>query len=331
MSFIMVICFFVAACETSQETSVNTVSESESGIQEAQAEPYNGPKARVSVTEFSNKAGNSGEWWSDEIGNGMADMLISALVNTNRYIVLDRQILDDVMREQDLGASGRIRQDTAAPVGEIEGAELTFVGAVTEYTEDASGSGGSGFFNAIGGALGSASGLGVAPSMKVSYAEMAIDVRIVDTRTTRILANTVVRGEAKDSEMGISASGYTSGYSMGGAMSSWAKTPRGKVLRQCIEQAVQFFIKQTPDNYYRHGGSVSSFDQSTPATNTQPTIQSTNSGSTTYTVQPGDTLGAIAQTTTGSSANWEAIMRHNGMNSPQELRAGQTLEIPEGL
>ena len=77
------------------------------------------------------------------IGDGMADMLTTALVNSGRYIVLERESLDTVLTEQDLGASGRIRSDTAAAIGEIEGAELLIVAAVTEFDGNSGGTSGS--------------------------------------------------------------------------------------------------------------------------------------------------------------------------------------------
>src|SRR5690625_7003840 len=121
----------------------------------------------------------------------MADMLTTALFNSGRFIVLERQAVDDVISEQDLGASGRVRGETAAAIGEIEGAELLVVAAVTEFSENASGTRGS----VGGGRLGRLVG-GIAGGS--SSAHMAIDLRIIDTNTSRILAATSVEGKAKD-------------------------------------------------------------------------------------------------------------------------------------
>jgi len=74
------------------------------GIAEAQAVPYNGPKARITVSKFVDK---SAKGYYD-IGEGMTDMLTTALFNTNRFIVLERGELGEVLLEQDLAASGRI-------------------------------------------------------------------------------------------------------------------------------------------------------------------------------------------------------------------------------
>src|SRR5262249_31006604 len=84
-------------------------------IDEAQQEAYDGPKARVAVSQFKDKTGKG--WWTGAIGDGMADMLSTALFHSNRYIVLERQQVSDVLREQDLGASGRVQKGTEAPIG----------------------------------------------------------------------------------------------------------------------------------------------------------------------------------------------------------------------
>ena len=54
-----------------------------------------------------------------EIGEGMRDMLTTALFKTKRFAVLERAILDEVMKEQDLAASGRVQQGTGAATGGI--------------------------------------------------------------------------------------------------------------------------------------------------------------------------------------------------------------------
>ena len=61
--------------------------------------------------------------------------------------------------------------------------------------------------------------------------------------------------------------------------------------------------------------------------------QNINSGNftgegTTYTVKPGDTLATIAEEHLGSADKWEVIARANGIDSPDQLEAGQTLVIP---
>ena len=67
-------------------------------VAQAQMEPYNGPKARIAVARFTDSTGKG--WWTGEIGDGMADMLATTLFHSNRFIVLERQTLKDVLAEQ---------------------------------------------------------------------------------------------------------------------------------------------------------------------------------------------------------------------------------------
>ena len=120
-------------------------------INAVQMEAYNGPKARIAVAQFKDKTGKG--WWTGSIGDGMADQLATSLFNSNRYIVLERQILNDILLEQNLGASGRVRADTAASIGEIEGAELLITGAVTEFEGNSGGTQG-GLGGLLGGTIG---------------------------------------------------------------------------------------------------------------------------------------------------------------------------------
>jgi LysM repeat protein len=67
----------------------------------------------------------------------------------------------------------------------------------------------------------------------------------------------------------------------------------------------------------------------------QTTMPSTTTTSTTvapadflYVVQSGDTLGKIAER---FSVTIAAIVERNGLSSPDDIQAGQSLEIPEGL
>jgi curli biogenesis system outer membrane secretion channel CsgG len=221
-------------------------------IDEAQREAYDGPKARIAVSQFKDKTGKG--WWTGAIGDGMADMLSTALFHSNRFIVLERQQVSDVLREQDLGAAGRIKKGTEAAIGEIEGAELLITGAVTEFEGAASGGGGG--IGGIGGTAGRIIG-GIAGGLKKAH--MAIDVRVIDTKTSRVVAATSVEGEATDFALGGALAGAGGGGALGGALGGWSKTPTEKALRVCIQEAVKFIVSKTPQTYYRHnpgGGAV---------------------------------------------------------------------------
>jgi curli biogenesis system outer membrane secretion channel CsgG len=315
---VMALVLILWGCQTPQPTAKVTSGGSQT-IAEAQAESYNGPKARVAVAQFKDKTGKG--WWTGEIGDGMCDMLATALFNTNRYIVLERQILGDVMTEQDLGASGRVRQDTAAPIGQMEGAELLITGAVTEFEPGASGGGGG-----IGGWGGGVAG-GILGG--INKAHLAIDMRVVDTRTSRVVAATSVEGEATDFNLG----GVLVGSHVGGGLGGYSKTPMEKAVRVALGEAVNFIVSKTPANYYHIGGSGGSVPPapkpaaaSVPSSTqenyvafasprtisvTSPTANIRSDASTTASVagtaRKGDTLNAL-----GMKGSWYHVELPNG-------------------
>lgn len=215
-------------------------------ISEAQAERYDGPKARIAVGEFQDKTakgGWSGGWLGmfglrfKQIGDGMRDMMTTALFNSNRYIVLEREQLGAVLKEQDLAASGRIKKGTEAPTGEIYGAELIITAAITEFEGGAKGIGGGTKI------------LGVRVGGGVKKAHIALDIRIIDTKTSQIVAATSVEGNATSFALG----GATRiGGSLPVALGGFSKTPTEKAIRVCIQKAVEYIVSQTPSEYYRY-------------------------------------------------------------------------------
>jgi len=213
-------------------------------IDQAQREDYMGPKARVAVTKFLDKSAKGHS--TGKIGDGMAEMLANALFSTNRYIVLERQSLSDVMREQDLGASGRVRAETAAPIGELEGADLLIEGTITEFEPGTSGAGGG-----LGGLIpGQKWGIGgIAVGVKTSYVAMII--KVIDARTGRRLASEQVEGKATDIGGLTSGAGGGSGGALAGTLGGYSKTPMEKAIRISIEEAVRLIVAKTPAEYYR--------------------------------------------------------------------------------
>lgn len=258
--------FILGGCVTPGTQATVTSGQASPGIQEVQAEAYNGPKARIAVARFKDKTGAGQQWWNPKIGDGMADQLTTALFDSNRFIVLERETLGDVLTEQDLGTAGRISKETAAPVGQVEGAELLVVGAVTEFEGGASGAGGGlggyGGFGATGLVLGAIAG-------GYSKSHMAIDVRIIDARTSRVLAATSVQGEATDVNLGGALGGALGGGGLGAALGGWKNTPIEKALRVCIDEAVKFIVSKTPQQYY-HFTETSQPLETKPVQQTQP-------------------------------------------------------------
>ncbi len=234
---IFIVLLFTTACATAEPTAT-VKSGGGPSIGQARAEKYNGPKARIAVKKFVNKAAKGG----GDIGTGMADMMVTALFNTNRFIVLDRQDTTDIMDEQDLAASGRIKQETAAPIGEMEGAELLISGAITAFEPDISGG-----IGGVGVPLGGAF-LGVGGKKKDAY--MAVDIKVVDTRTGRIVSAVTVEGRASDYAGGVV--GAIGGVPIPFILGGYKNTPMESAIRVVINKAVDYLASQTPAQFYRY-------------------------------------------------------------------------------
>jgi len=210
---------------------------SQQNLNEVKQEPYNGPKARIAVARFKDKSAASmgaRGWYNPQIGDGMADMLATALMQTNRFIVLDRSILEEIEREQGIG-----RKPT-----QIEDADILITAAVTEFQDGASGASGG---------VGGASGLvGAILGGGFKKAHMAIDIRLVDVSTSRVLSATSVEGSSTDVNIGGMIGGFFLGGAAGTALGGWKNTAKEKALRTVIKTAVDYIVTKTPDNFYRY-------------------------------------------------------------------------------
>ncbi|MGE5197869.1 MAG: CsgG/HfaB family protein [Deltaproteobacteria bacterium] len=205
--------------------------------------PYSGPKARIAIADFDVKAAKA----TYEIGSGLREMLVTALVNSSRFSVVERQALNAVMQEQELSASGAAQAGTGPKRGSIKTADLVITAAVTEFEPEASG-GRAG----IGGGGGVASGiLGGLLSAALNKAHMALDLRIIDTSTSEVLAATRVQGQASDIS-GALFGGFLGGWGLGGGLSAYSNTPMEKAIRICIIEAVRYIAQTIPANYYKY-------------------------------------------------------------------------------
>lgn len=183
-----------------------------------------GPKKLIAVAEFENKTNWSGQV---NLGTGMADQLITSLMNSGRFIVLERESIEAVLREQDFGASGRTTAEGGAKIGHISRAQILIQGAITEF----------GSTESSGGAIAIK---GFSLGGKQSQAQVGIDLRIYDTTTGQILASKACRGVAKSSGSSIGYSGGDFGFATGGE----ARTPMDFAVRAAIDQALLFIIAE---------------------------------------------------------------------------------------
>lgn len=207
-------------------------------VYEAQRVRYNGPKANVAVGDFQVKAAGA----TNAIGDGLREMLMTALFNSNHFIVLDRQAMKDLILEQDLASSRRAERGTGPSRGHIEGAEIYLYGVVSEFEPDSGGAG----LSLFGGSIPLSLGGGTKNS------HMAIDLRATDTRTGRIIFATRVEGKTTDYNANIGTTLGGGSAELPVSLGTYANTPMEKAIRACIDQAVNQLVVKTPQQYYKH-------------------------------------------------------------------------------
>ena len=183
-------------------------------------------KLRIAVTAFENKV--KMPWWdaSWRIGEGLAEMLTTELMRTGRFIVVERQGLGDVVREQELGQSGLMRRETAAPTGQLLGAQVVVRGAITEFEARSSGAGAG------------VRSRDVAFEGKYQSAHVALDLRLIDASSGQVMAS-------HHAAKAVPAAGGALGARVGSVTfggDAFFQTPIGQATRAAMQDAVQFVL-----------------------------------------------------------------------------------------
>lgn len=178
-------------------------------------------KKRIAVFVFDDKSDSNFGWWgSKSVGEGMSDMLVTELVKTGNYKVIEREQLNKLLAEQDLGQSGIVTPQSAAEVGKVLGVELAVFGAVTEF----------GYKRGDTGVRLGGTRVGVGKQSAVA----GLDIRLVNTSTGEIITAENVR-ETKNALAGSFSKGRV-GFKN---QKSFDESLVGKVARNAVEKVVR--------------------------------------------------------------------------------------------
>ncbi len=174
---------------------------------------YTGLKRRIGVVDFENKA----PYAQARIGQTATDILITELVKSGKFIVVDRDKMNKLLEEQKLGQSGAIDPNTAARVGKILGLNAIVTGSISQFGVKSEGKD------------------FLISESKQQIVECTVDIRVVDVETGQVLL--------ADSGKGVSrkASGKFLGM---GNQSKYDETLEGEALRAAIVKFVDNIISQ---------------------------------------------------------------------------------------
>jgi curli biogenesis system outer membrane secretion channel CsgG len=188
-------------------------------------------KPVVAVTDFENKASFSGQW---NLGQGVADMLITRLIDSEKVVVLERKNLDDVVGEIVRQGQELFRTEGRVEKGRLKNAQYLVRGVITDFTVTGDASGWFGY-----------SGLKV--SGKSSKARVAVNVKVYEVASGEVVTSVKTDGEV--SAGGAAADVKYKDLSLGG--DAFFRTPLGEATDEALEKAVKKILKELPAQYWQ--------------------------------------------------------------------------------
>jgi curli biogenesis system outer membrane secretion channel CsgG len=197
-----------------------------------------GRKVIIAIGDFQVKAAGAGQF----IGDGMREMLVTALHNSGNYVVVERMDLPGLAAEQALSRSRMARPGAAIGESQMDVAEIMVYAAVTEFESEAKG----------GGVQFGIPNLPLNLGRQTKTAHMAIDMRVVDVATGRLIAAQRISGEAKSSQTSVGTVLSVGGTSIPTSLGSFKNTPMEQAIRECIQKATAYITSNTPQQYFRH-------------------------------------------------------------------------------
>ncbi len=208
IAMLVIINYACAPSKTVKMEHTTTVKETE----KVEAK-YTGPKRRIGVVEFENKTA----YGQRRLGQVASDILVTELVKSDKFIVIERDKMDKIIQEQKLQQSGIIDPMTAVKLGQILGLEAIVVGAVTQFGVKKEGSD------------------YLLAQSKQQVAEVSVDIRVIDVQTGQVILADSGKGITKSKKASFLGMGTRGGYD---------ETLEGEALRAAIVKFVDNISNQ---------------------------------------------------------------------------------------
>jgi len=251
---------------------------------------FSGGRVRVGVLPVDNTSGSASytvsgpdgqvasysvSGYGDQVPvNGIESMITDVLHRSGRFNIVERTQIANVLGEQDLGASGRVAQPSAAKVGKVLGAQYLIQGVVTSYEPN--------FKGKKGGLGGITRGLFGGARAGKTQSMIGMNFRLIDAETSEILFTKQVDVVMSETSFSLGAIGWGGGGAAGGFLSGYSKTPIGQAVMAAVNIGSYELVKQVGTAPVE--GSVVKADAGKVYVNLGQDV-----------VNPGDTLTALAK------------------------------------
>jgi curli biogenesis system outer membrane secretion channel CsgG len=196
-----------------------------------------GGRPAVALLDFDYASLNA--WWGNQdIGKGIADLVVDGLVEDGSYRVIERKRLDAILAEQNFSNSDRADPSAAktAQIGKALGVRYLIVGSITKFGMEQKGT------TVSGGGWGYG-GFGVGDvGTKKGKATVAVTARMIDTTTGEIMAS--AKGEGTSSRSGLLLGGAVphAGGSIAFGSSEYRETVLGEATEAAVKQVITKLI-----------------------------------------------------------------------------------------
>lgn len=213
-----------------------------------------GPKLRIAVMESSwdpglfeatGAFGAAGYTYNESLENyaqGLTEMMVTELVNSGRFVVVERQAIADVLAEQELQYSGAVNPETAVEAGRVVGAQFFIRPVITTFSYGEKGRSGAAAIT-VPADVPVAGRISIGGGKKTVQARLVIDSRIYDVQTSQVTTSVTGEGtiERKSSQISLSSDVLDVGTD------GFNDTPLGEATRAAVKQTVENVIAELGD------------------------------------------------------------------------------------
>lgn len=193
---------------------------------------YNGEKIGVGVLSFEDGLSGQAEanWINADsgvqvyfgLGEGLSNMLVSTLMSTNRFKIIDKKIARKVFELYSNDTATKI-YGTGTGLPKVPGIKYFILGSLTAFDDGSSGAeGGIGFG-------------GIKLSGGKSVASLMIHMRIIDATNGQVVYSAPIEGSASVSKAGIAIDGV-------GSLSGFKAAPIGQAIQKMLDKATDDII-----------------------------------------------------------------------------------------
>jgi curli biogenesis system outer membrane secretion channel CsgG len=202
--------------------------------------PVIGQSTRPTVAVLDFDFGSIQKWWSgnEDLGTGIASLIVDELVEDGSFRVIERSKLDAILKEQNFSNSQRADPSakTMAQIGKVLGVKYLIVGTITKFgTESSSKSVG-------GGAVAGRFGLGSVGKAE-GKANVGLSARVLDVTSGEIMVVAKGDGSSKRSGLLLSGAGGSGSRAAGGSLDFRSSDFKDTIIGEATEQAVKTLSK----------------------------------------------------------------------------------------